>query len=51
MEKVDELTIRFVFPDPYPGFMDIMGGSTYIGSSQNQGARRGFAGQWRRPPT
>jgi peptide/nickel transport system substrate-binding protein len=38
MEKVDELTIRFVFPDPYPGFMDIIGGSTYIGSSQNQGA-------------
>ena len=38
MEKVDEVTIRFTFPDPYPGFMDVMGGSTYIGSSQNQGA-------------
>jgi len=37
IEKVDDLTIRFTFPDPYPGFMDIIGGSTYIGSSQDQG--------------
>lgn len=38
MEKVDETTIRFKFPEPYPLFMDILGGSTYIGSSQNQGS-------------
>ena len=44
MEKVDETTIRFSFPEPYPGFMDIMGGSTYIGSSQNQGADPQFRG-------
>jgi peptide/nickel transport system substrate-binding protein len=37
LEKVDETTIRFKFPDPYPGFMDLIGGSTFIGSSQNQG--------------
>ena len=37
VEKVDETTIRFKFPDPYPGFMDIIGGSTFVGSSQNQG--------------
>jgi peptide/nickel transport system substrate-binding protein len=37
IEKVDDLTFRFTFPDPYPGFMDVIGGSTYLGSSQNQG--------------
>jgi len=37
LEKVDATTIRFKFPDPYPGFMDIIGGSTFVGSSQNQG--------------
>jgi len=35
IEKVDDLTVRFVFPDPYPGFMDIIGGSTNIGGSIN----------------
>jgi peptide/nickel transport system substrate-binding protein len=44
IEKVDETTIRFKFPDPYPGFMDIIGGSTYIGSSQDQGADPQFRG-------
>ena len=44
IEKADETTIRFKFPDPYPGFMDIMGGSTYLGSSQNQGADPQFRG-------
>jgi ABC-type transport system substrate-binding protein len=38
MEKVDETTFRFRFPEPYPLLMDILGGSTYLGSSQNQGA-------------
>jgi peptide/nickel transport system substrate-binding protein len=42
LEKVDETTIRFKFPDPYPGFMDLIGGSTFLGSSQNQGD--GFRG-------
>ncbi|MCC7372854.1 MAG: ABC transporter substrate-binding protein [Chloroflexi bacterium] len=37
LEKVDETTVRFTFPEPYPGFMDIIGGSTFLGSSQNQG--------------
>jgi ABC-type transport system substrate-binding protein len=37
IEKVDETTVQFKFADPYPGFMDVMGGSTFIGSSQNQG--------------
>ena len=37
LEKVDETTVRFKFPDPYPGFMDLIGGSTFLGSSQNQG--------------
>jgi len=37
LEKVDETTVRFKFQDPYPGFMDVMGGSTFLGSSQNQG--------------
>jgi peptide/nickel transport system substrate-binding protein len=44
IEKVDDLTVRFSFPDPYPGFMDIIGGSTYIGSSQDQGADPQFRG-------
>jgi peptide/nickel transport system substrate-binding protein len=35
IEKVDDLTVRFNFPDPYPGFMDIIGGSTTIGGSIN----------------
>jgi peptide/nickel transport system substrate-binding protein len=37
LEKVDETTVRFKFQDPYPGFLDIIGGSTFIGSSQDQG--------------
>jgi peptide/nickel transport system substrate-binding protein len=36
IEKVDDLTVRFKFQDPYPTFMEIIGGSTYIGSSQDQ---------------
>src|SRR5262249_31496011 len=38
MEKVDDLTFRFVFPDPYPMLLEVLGNSSYIGSSQNQGA-------------
>ena len=33
---MDDLTVRFKFQDPYPTFMEIIGGSTYIGSSQDQ---------------
>ena len=38
IEKVDDLTVRFVFPDPYPGFIDILTGASYIGTSQSNGA-------------
>jgi peptide/nickel transport system substrate-binding protein len=37
IEKVDDLTVRFFFPDPYPGFMDILTGATYVGTSQSNG--------------
>ena len=37
IEKVDDLTARFKFPDPYPGFMDVILGATYIGLSQSNG--------------
>ena len=34
VEKVDETTVRFKFPDPYPMFFEVIGGSTFIGGSQ-----------------
>jgi peptide/nickel transport system substrate-binding protein len=44
IEKVDDLTARFVFPEPYPGFMDIILGATYIGSSQSNGGGTALRG-------
>jgi len=44
MEKVDETTFRFVFPDPYPLLLEILGDSSYIGSSQAHGADTGLRG-------
>ena len=38
IEKVDDLTVRFVFPEPYPGFIDILTGASYVGTSQSNGA-------------
>jgi peptide/nickel transport system substrate-binding protein len=38
IEKVDDLTVRFVFPDPYPGFIDILTGASFVGTSQSNGA-------------
>jgi len=38
IEKIDDLTVRFVFPDPYPGFIDILTGASYVGTSQSNGA-------------
>ena len=40
IEKVDDLTVRFRFPEPYPTFMDIIGGSTYIGVVAGSERRR-----------
>jgi peptide/nickel transport system substrate-binding protein len=38
VKKVDDQTVQFVFPDPYPGFIDILCGATYVGTSQSNGA-------------
>ena len=32
IEKVDDLTVNFVFEDPYPLFLTILGGTTFMGS-------------------
>lgn len=32
IEKVDDTTVSFVFDDPYPLFLTILGGTTYMGS-------------------
>lgn len=42
IEKVDETTVRFVFEDPYPLFLTILGGTTFIGSGHM--TNRGFHG-------
>jgi peptide/nickel transport system substrate-binding protein len=42
IEKVDETTVRFKFPDPYPLFLTILGGTTFMGSGWN--TSRGFYG-------
>ncbi|MFN8525529.1 MAG: ABC transporter substrate-binding protein [Chloroflexota bacterium] len=35
MEKVDETTVRFKFPEPYPLFLEVLGGgNTQLGASQ-----------------
>jgi len=44
VEKADEMTVRFKFPEPYPGFMDILLGATYVGSSQSNGAGTALRG-------
>jgi peptide/nickel transport system substrate-binding protein len=38
VKKVDDQTVQFVFPEPYPGFIDILSGATYVGTSQSNGA-------------
>lgn len=42
IEKVDETTVRFVFEDPYPLFLTILGGTTFVGSGHM--TNRGFHG-------
>ena len=42
IEKVDETTVRFRFDDPYPLFLTILGGTTFMGSGWN--TSRGFYG-------
>jgi peptide/nickel transport system substrate-binding protein len=42
IEKVDETTVRFVFEDPYPLFLTILGGTTFMGSGHM--TNRGFHG-------
>ena len=32
IEKVDDLTVSFIFEDPYPLFLTILGGTTFMGS-------------------
>src|SRR5262249_3566756 len=43
IEKVDETTVRFIFPEPYPLFLTILGGTTFMGSgwATNGGFLRG----------
>ena len=42
LEKVDATTVRFVFEDPYPLFLTILGGTTFMGSGHM--TNRGFHG-------
>jgi peptide/nickel transport system substrate-binding protein len=42
IEKVDDLTVQFVFPEPYPLFLTILGGTTFMGSGHV--TNRGFHG-------
>lgn len=42
VEKVDDLTVSFVFEEPYPLFLTILGGTTFMGSGQM--TSRGFHG-------
>jgi peptide/nickel transport system substrate-binding protein len=37
MEKVDDYTVRFKFPDPYYVFLDVLAGSTPLGGHSYQG--------------
>ena len=42
IEKVDDLTVSFVFEEPYPLFLTILGGTTFMGSGHM--TNRGFHG-------
>jgi peptide/nickel transport system substrate-binding protein len=42
IEKVDDLTVSFVFEEPYPLFLTILGGTTFMGSGH--ATNRGFHG-------
>ncbi|MBA3643452.1 MAG: ABC transporter substrate-binding protein, partial [Chloroflexia bacterium] len=42
IEKVDETTVQFIFEEPYPLFLTILGGTTFIGSGHM--TNRGFHG-------
>ena len=42
IEKVDETTVSFIFEDPYPLFLTILGGTTFMG--QGHSTNRGFHG-------
>ena len=42
IEKVDETTVSFVFEEPYPLFLTILGGTTFMGSGHM--TNRGFHG-------
>ncbi|MGH7860614.1 MAG: ABC transporter substrate-binding protein, partial [Candidatus Dormibacteraceae bacterium] len=46
MEKVDDVTVRWVFPDPNPMFVDILSGSDSVGgglASQGSGGMGSYA--------
>lgn len=42
LQKVDDVTVQFVFEDPYPLFMDILAGDTLIGGGQSVRQSQGF---------
>ena len=42
IEKVDETTVSFIFEEPYPLFLTILGGTTFMGSGHM--TNRGFHG-------
>jgi peptide/nickel transport system substrate-binding protein len=42
IEKVDETTVSFIFDEPYPLFLTILGGTTFMGSGHM--TNRGFHG-------
>jgi peptide/nickel transport system substrate-binding protein len=42
IEKVDESTVRFVFPEPYPFFPDVLAGSTAISAHSYMGDPAGY---------
>jgi peptide/nickel transport system substrate-binding protein len=35
IEKVNETTVRLTFPEPYPLFMEVLGGTGFVGGSQS----------------
>ena len=51
VEKVDETTVRFVFPEPYYFFPDMLAGSTPISQPRTTAATRRRAAASRRPTT
>ena len=44
IEKVDTHTVRFVFPEPYPVFPEMLAGSTPIGGGHSLRGREGMGG-------